>query len=264
MNKKIYIYSIIICILTTIFTYSSCSKIRNIDSTDSTCNGNDCHVSSILAKTVRSHGKHDVHTKRFKCENCHYKYFTHSNHQNRIDDIISNSDVVSFDELNPNTVWDNSTKDCSLIDCHGGAAGLINWYAAGSGCTSCHSTAQGSRRIVLGAGGDFTRTSHHVTGGIQDSDCRVCHDQSNHMSGTVRLLDVDTGAGSNFDPATLNNLCLSCHDSNGANGNTTPFSDLKTVPDVKGAAGSLWTDSAHNTKGYADNGGIRLHVTETG
>ena len=61
---------------------------------------------------------------------------------------------------------------------------------AGGGCISCHASPQGVgnyRRQVTSAGGDFERTSHHVSDGttteiVDDPDCLVCHDQSNHQA----------------------------------------------------------------------------------
>ena len=60
------------------------------------------------------------------------------------------------------------------------------------------------------------------------------------MGGNVRLKDADTGAIYTYDPAnpaTAENFCLSCHDSNGANGNLSPLSDgaiLGVIPYMAG------------------------------
>jgi predicted CxxxxCH...CXXCH cytochrome family protein len=71
-----------------------------------------------------------------------------------------------------------------------------------------------------------------TTENVTNADCIVCHDQSQHMGGVVRLKDADTGAVYNYDPAnpsSIENYCLSCHDANGKNGNMKPFSDLKEL-----------------------------------
>jgi predicted CXXCH cytochrome family protein len=143
----------------------------------------------------------------------------------------------------------------NCMACHDHAEGFA--VAGGGGCTSCHASLQGTkatpvdyRRQVAGAGGDFSRTSHHVTDGttteiVADADCQVCHKQDNHQSNTppdqVLLYDVDDPTGVteyvyNGTGASIEPFCLSCHDSNAANG-ATPFSDGRTPPDIE----SLWT-----------------------
>ncbi len=131
-----------------------------------------------------------------------------------------------------------------------------------TGCRACHSQPQdngdnvppGGRRQIVGAsGGDFTRSSHHITGSdaVTDADCQVCHEMTQHKSGSVRLFNVDTPAtvytlspviNSTDDPADFENFCTSCHDANGRAGNTTPFSDKKVVPSIS----SLWASARHN------------------
>jgi predicted CXXCH cytochrome family protein len=142
--------------------------------------------------------------------------------------------------------------------CHPHEAGFLPQ----GGCSDCHDQPQGSRRQIVGVGGDFDRTSHHVQGTTQDSDCTVCHYAGDHQSGTVKLKDADVGESQIYsysaaDPAGLEPFCLNCHDADGAaaGGGTVPFSDGRPVPDVKGVPGSLWADSAHKQMGYAPNGG---------
>ncbi len=150
----------------------------------------------------------------------------------------------------------NFTDDCT--DCHLHGSGF---EGAGGGCAGCHSSIQGSRRAVVG---EFDRTSHHVdwaggglanSGEIPDSDCTTCHDQSAHQAGNVRLKDVDdptnTAASvvltgdpntSSTEAAKLEAHCLSCHDADGANGNTTPFTGGATVVAIDNTA---WLASSH-------------------
>ena len=120
------------------------------------------------------------------------------------------------------------------------------------GCTTCHVTAQGSRRQVVGIGGDFERASHHVNSAVEDDDCIVCHDVGDHRSGNVRLRDADSAAviaTLTSDPATsaaeaakLDAFCLSCHDADGANG-SPPFSDGVMPPPIDDMA---WAATSHN------------------
>jgi len=112
----------------------------------------------------------------------------------------------------------NSGPSCT--ECHS-----LPFDATTIVCTACHSKQMGSRRPVLGLIGDFgqnpTILSHHVTGTADPTpdQCRVCHDMSEHMAGTVRLRNSDTGATIVFSettPSTLEPFCLSCHDASGA------------------------------------------------
>jgi predicted CXXCH cytochrome family protein len=149
--------------------------------------------------------------------------------------------------------------DCVL--CHGHEGGFS---PTGGSCTSCHSQAQGTpglyRRQVSGAGGDFERTSHHVTDGstteiVSDEDCAVCHDQSNHQSNvepSVLLNDPDGGASLSYDGggASLEGFCLNCHDADSSlafdsdqdnSDGYQPFGDNRTPPDI--ATG--WASASH-------------------
>jgi predicted CXXCH cytochrome family protein len=91
----------------------------------------------------------------------------------------------------------------------------------------------------------FGLLSHHVIGDVTDTQCEVCHDTSEHMGGTVRLKDPDDpGTTITYtDGASIEGFCLGCHDSDGANGDTTPFDDGGTPTDV--AAG--WLGSIHGS-----------------
>ncbi len=131
-------------------------------------------------------------------------------------------------------------------------------------CLTCHNQTQGTRRQVTGVGGDFERTSHHVTDGttaeiVTSGDCKVCHyeavNAAFHNDSTVDLLDPDTGNpitgfsqfSRNTSSDTLetwvtnvqNNFCMKCHDSDGATATSVsgdplrPFSSsTRDVPDV--------------------------------
>jgi predicted CXXCH cytochrome family protein len=128
-------------------------------------------------------------------------------------------------------------------------------------CIDCHDQPQAGRRKVLGAGGDFEKTSHHITGAVEDSDCVVCHYTNNHQLGIVRLYDPDDrNTIINYNPAnpsTLETFCINCHDADGASdGNgLQPFSDGQAPPNIKGTGDFQWASSAHNWVGYALNGG---------
>ncbi len=144
-------------------------------------------------------------------------------------------------------------------------------FYAQTNCFDCHNAVQdkpgvgpvgGRRQIVdangngTGAGGDFKRTSHHVNGSIPNvSDCIKCHYMGDHKRGEVKLFDPDLGYANiiTYNPAdksSVESFCLKCHDSNGANGDVTPFSDNVTVPVIDQA---MWTASAHKTSASANS-----------
>ncbi len=149
-----------------------------------------------------------------------------------------------------------------------------------SGCTGCHATARGTggyRRQVVDVGGDFERTSHHVSDGttteiVGDGDCVTCHDQSWHQSNTdpeVYLNDPDGGASFSYDGTggSIENFCLHCHDALGPEAYDTnndptdgyqPFTDNKTPTDID----TTWTTSGHGTTtvaAIADEGCLACH-----
>lgn len=132
--------------------------------------------------------------------------------------------------------------------CHS-ATGTIHNVSTGTvetsgSCIVCHSVAlpahpgnvadnNGVRAIT----GEFAKWSHHVTGVVlQDAHCAACHlegkvvagvivvDTTKHMADAqTHLRNADTNADMPWDPATPNhttmdNFCMSCHDSNGATG----------------------------------------------
>lgn len=106
-------------------------------------------------------------------------------------------------------------------------------------CVRCHHVPVGSRRQIMGPGGDFGQNpaiaSHHVVGANDPSptQCLVCHELDQHGSGTVRLKNADTGA---VIPATsranVETFCLSCHDTNGANNDMSPLADGRALGSI--------------------------------
>ena len=169
--------------------------------------------------------------------------------------------------------FDYTGQDCIVCHRHSadGDRSTIDGFMPMGGCTDCHSAAQdngdgnppGGRRAIVD---EFGYASHHVQGQITDSDCQLCHAEgATHTDGFVQLIDVDTAiiytepSPGDFRPETitvanskaLQPFCLACHDSDGANGDTTPFSDERTVPPIDNSA---WGGSAHAT-GNATNSG---------
>jgi len=192
-------------------------------------------------------GKHTVHysLRGFSCEECHQGYSSFPTHSNG---TLDSSDpavaMVFFDATNPSGSWTADTGlgtgRCANMDCHG--PDILEWYGTDGwtppACPVCHSAPLGSRRTITGPEGDFeenpSMASHHVmeTDDPNAGQCVICHDQSKHMSGSVRLIDADTAEVIVHDPANpagLEPFCLSCHDEDYANGNNDPFGDGKTL-----------------------------------
>jgi hypothetical protein len=145
---------------------------------------------------------------------------------------------------------DEPLKACN--ECHTHEAGFKP--VAGGTCFTCHSPGgpgTDTRREVIS---EFSLTSHHADN-VSLADCEVCHDQSQHPGGGVRLWNVDDPGNTTAsivltgDPLTnateaakLADFCIACHDGDGANGNSTPFSDAITVPQIDTAG---WVGSSH-------------------
>ncbi|MFQ5429742.1 MAG: cytochrome c3 family protein [Phycisphaerae bacterium] len=144
----------------------------------------------------------------------------------------------------------NDGADCTA--CHPHPDGFMP--TAGS-CSDCHATAQGGRRPVVG---EFALASHHLQGTLlDDADCVVCHEMTQHQQGQVRLFDVDNPATVitlNGDPTTtpaealkLEAFCLACHDANGAGG-AAPFTDGIMPMPIDPA---VWAAASHKLGGAA-------------
>jgi hypothetical protein len=162
------------------------------------------------------------------------------------------------------------------------------WVVTNDSCNDCHGQTQGPYRQITGPGGDFVKTSHHVSDGtsneiVTNEDCIVCHAElSNdglHANGYIELKDADDyvpasggsgplgiftlgdgqgqpGTGSWSDDRDLTLFCLSCHDGDGASatfrpGGTAlnPFND--------------WLANSHES-GFLENPGphSRLRVVD--
>ncbi len=123
-------------------------------------------------------------------------------------------------------------------------------------CSDCHTASAGSRRPIIG---EFVLASHHLQGAsLDEADCTVCHDMSNHKQGNVRLKNVDAPSDPNMvvvltgNPLTssteaqkLEIFCLACHDSDAAGG-SAPFTDGNTPVAIDPDA---WAAGSHSSSG---------------
>ena len=204
-----------------------------------TCKGSYCHGATLSKGTNTAPTWTKVNNTQDACGTCHG--LPPAGHPTNMKCSVCHKDVV-----------DSKMK---IINA---AKHIDGKLSANGGCTICHAKAQGSRRKIVGTGADFSTTSHHVKGTIKDADCVVCHDVSGHQYGKVQLKDPDGSAKvysySSSDPSSVEGFCLGCHDSDGAKGDKTPFSDNVTVPDVKGTGKNLWAGSAHDSIKFSKNG----------
>lgn len=161
-------------------------------------------------------------------------------------------------------------SQCQECHTHTNAAGTgfdnpalhVNGIVEGGTCVSCHgSVKSGDRRQVTGTGGDIDTgmTSRHIRyTALDNGDCGVCHDQTNHKTYTdgikVYLKNLDSGASVLFDGTVANNgktACLSCHDTNGASGlGANAMKPFAASGDTTAPANVAWpaTGGAHDGK----------------
>jgi len=163
----------------------------------------------------------------------------------------------------------DSARGGNCFACHGHG----NSFEPAGSCLDCHSSAQPPRRREVVS--EFGLASHHA-GSVTEADCQLCHDQAQHRTDPyqVRVKNVDTGAvaatlagnpaTNSTEAAKLEPHCLSCHDANGAAGDTTPFADGVAVPAIDSAA---WTAGRHKTANmncYGDGATFGCHASGHG
>lgn len=192
---------------------------------------------------ANSHEKH-VTAIGITCDKCHNSTTadgsTIRTDRQPVTHVNAGYDVNNYQNT---LLYDTASKTCSNLSCHGNAV----WGGTPppldyTNCVGCHSSPMGARRQIVdsnadgtGTGGDFKKTSRHhnaASGTATNADCVVCHDTSQHPRGPIRLKNADTGEIYTYNPAnpaTAENHCLSCHDTNGANGNMSPFTDGKAL-----------------------------------
>ncbi len=138
-------------------------------------------------------------------------------------------------------------------------------------CVGCHQTTLfGGVRQIVGSGGDFEQSGHHVVGSPQDIDCLACHYTGDHTSGIVKLADPDQATDVIYEynpasPEAIEPFCQACHDSDGAltGFGTTPFSDGEIVPDiVSGHYGQTCMNCHSSPSGF--NAHVPAHGGGTG
>jgi hypothetical protein len=161
---------------------------------------------------------------------------------------------TSHHKYNNTAANHEGTVDC--LTCHSHKEAFV------PNCSVCHSTQQGSRRVVTGATGDFSAgksAAHGTLTGSNSQACATCHAGAVHKTGTsVGLKNADTGAtvaydGTSATASDLKNACISCHDTNGASAlSTNALSPFAAAGDKKSPTNidQYWPTAggAHDTK----------------
>jgi hypothetical protein len=214
-----------------------------------------------------------------------------------------NSGSLDCQSCHPHVGSDNLSFDSE----GGGLADHMNGTPEGAGgCIGCHTGSatdggvsdrgnDGVRAIVpefTDSGGGGTRESHHITGvALTDIHCGQCHCEGDsagdmtakHKNGIIDLRDVDSttcnnngtdyyefwSSGSGYDWVGLDSHCLSCHDSNGANGTggwvgnaSNPFNDtLTNTYDAIARGGVLDVASQFTTTNYSHHAVLGARYT---
>jgi predicted CxxxxCH...CXXCH cytochrome family protein len=161
---------------------------------------------------------------------------------------------------NPLNKYDNVTKVCSQITCHGGAP-TINWFTTPESCEGCHSYDAGvpvtSNRYdyTFNAGtgvmstvalGNFQTRGHGDNNGlpwdnasIPGLGCGACHDSTiGHDNALNPFRFLRTVNARTVAPDNVNSLCTACH--------TNYLTRSKPHDNVSTGGGQLhW---AHNQK----------------
>ena len=100
----------------------------------------------------------------------------------------------------------------SCETCHVGQVDKDDFDVRKDACARCHPRdGVYGRRQILGSGGEFDMASKHIRGQIKDQHCLLCHDNSQHRSGIVSLIDPDSG-GKKPWTGSRTGFCLTCHD----------------------------------------------------
>jgi len=103
-------------------------------------------------------------------------------------------------------------EDQNCETCHVGEAGSDNFDVKNEACAQCHPRdGVYGRRQILGPGGEFEMASRHISGTINDKDCLLCHDNNQHRTGVISLIDPDS-SGKKPWAGTRTEFCLTCHD----------------------------------------------------
>jgi predicted CxxxxCH...CXXCH cytochrome family protein len=216
----------------------------------SRANSHKAHTQSLLQKGAAS------------CEICHFSTVTTAGTELQGSGLHLNGTInVTFNTAKAGATagYDNGTRTCSNILCHGG--GSPRWGdTAGAGCNGCHPNLSATHALHIGdlasAGtvSFYNFTANRSTGSVYRFGCANCHptDSANHRNGQVNItLNKDKIGGSGL--IKLNNLNASdsagytrggansitcetvyCH-SNGRT-NAPLLSDYRQTPDWYGGS----------------------------
>jgi hypothetical protein len=168
--------------------------------------------------------------------------------------------------------------DLGNVNCRGCHDHSGGFAGAGGDCTECHNSVRDQdgpggnpgRRIVTTEFSGGSIVSSHLPGTLDAADCEVCHNHDTgpaHKAGQVNLFNVDDNdPGTNnitiaayVDPRTsqteaekLTVFCIACHDADGADGDTTPFSTNNPVVDIQSSFREHTNDGSGSVSCFGD------------
>ena len=218
--------------------------------------GNDrTHPNSYLISDQRPpwSGLDSIKTSNYQVRR--FCFGCHNSSDNQGGGVVEGKALTPLPSDIPAHAYNSPTHcyDCHGRDYSTSSSRNVHHPSPGGDCISCHQFVQDggdgppTRRSVVGSNGDFMKKSHHVSDGsinevVTIYDCGVCHMEGNpsigqinslyHRNNAIDLRDPDTGNPlTSFnvfsrDTSTnvlegwvtnvQNNLCLKCHDANGA------------------------------------------------
>ncbi len=206
-----------------------------------TCAGCHNNTAPLAGMASVAHPRHIQ--AGFRCSACHVRTVSDNNTLldptsgmlNHVNGAVDVAIHASYDvDGNPLNNWDNATKTCSGVTCHGGAP--VVWAAGPINCEPCHSYAAGiavtanvydySYDNGLGtmskvALGNFNSRGHGDNTGLPWDPgsrpglaCLTCHDAGMvHDNAANPFRFRRTVGGSVVQPDNVNSLCAasSCH-----------------------------------------------------
>ncbi len=210
-----------------------------------------CHNSDGVTLPQRmSSGAHTTHLNNgYACSACHVNTVSDdnvtlnpstglANHVNFTDNVKVNVTIKSAydNDTTPTNNWDNATKTCSGISCHGGIP--VKWTDIGLvTCASCHlgngdvddfgtGTAASMKNGVTAridnnewtwsghgkAAGTYDKSGHNAAAFGGTNSCLYCHDSAISHDNAVNIfrLKVQTGVAG-YGADSWNATCLICH-----------------------------------------------------
>lgn len=190
-----------------------------------------CHapggtIDPLSTNGTGNQGKHVAHVTRkgIECVVCHDGYKDKTTHINGVYGKLETDPIVFYDSSNPTASWNNGTKVCNSMNCHGS----VGWYVTGPvDCVICHIPGSSIDPLTINGSGTQGKHIKHVTD--RGLACVKCHNgyygAATHNNGimdatnptvAMTLFDAANPSGAWSDdtgPGTGSCSTLACHGS---------------------------------------------------